>query len=169
MRRPRPLALVLAGTVAGLLSLACNGSSRSGPTLPDEPEPVAFETLIQRSVPGQSGGEVREVARDAAAWDSLWSRLRQGAGATLPEAPPAVDFSRDMVIAAAMGTQGCVSRVTIRGIVRAGGALVVDLLEAPPAPNCICVTSERPLHAVRLPLSPDPVRFEVTRGQTSCG
>lgn len=167
MRRPRPLLFVL----AGFLVLACNGSSRPGPSLPAEPGagPVAFETLIQRSVPGQSGGEVREAARDAAAWASLWSRLREGAGGTLPEQPPAVDFSRDMVIAVAMETQGCVSRVTIRGIRPGRGELVVDLLEAPPAPNCVCVTSERPLHAVRLPLSPDPVRFEVTRGQTSCG
>ena len=166
MRRPRLLALVL------LLALAaCNGSSRSGRSLPSEPEdgPVVFETLVQRSIPGQSGGEVREVARDAAAWGRLWARLREGAGATLPEAPPAVDFSRDMVIAAAMETQGCVARVTIQGILQRRGELVVDLLEAPPAPNCVCVTSERPLHAVRLPLSADSVRFEVTRGQTTCG
>ncbi|HEX6901733.1 MAG TPA: hypothetical protein VF789_18570 [Thermoanaerobaculia bacterium] len=166
MRRPRPLPFVLL-----LALMACNGSSRPGPSLPDEPMPgpAAFETVIQRSIPGQSGGEIREAARDAAAWGSLWSRLREGAGDTLPEEPPAVDFSREMVIAAAMPTQGCVSRVTIQGISQRRGELLVDLLEAPPAPNCVCITSERPLHVVRLPRSPDPVRFEVTRGQTSCG
>lgn len=166
MRRPLPLPLVLL-----LALMACNGSSRPGPSLPDEPRPgpVAFETVIQRSIPGQSGGEVREAARDAAVWGPLWSRLREGAGDTLPEEPPAVDFSRDMVIAAAMPTQGCVSRVTIQGISQRRGELVVDLLEAPPAPNCVCITSERPLHVVRLHRSPDPVRFEATRGQTSCG
>lgn len=163
MRRPRLLFVL-----AGFLALACNGS-RPGPTLPAGPGPVAFETLIQRSIPGQSGGEVREAARDAAAWASLWSRLREGAGDILPEEPPAVDFDREMVIAAAMPTQGCVSRVTLQGISQRRGELVVDLLEAPPAPNCVCITSERPLHIVRLPQSPDPVRFEVTRGQTSCG
>jgi hypothetical protein len=164
VRRPRSLALAL------LLALAaCNGSSRPGQGLSDEPGPVAFETVIQRSIPGQSGGEVREAARDAAAWASLWARLREGAGATLPEEPPAVDFSREMVIAAAMPTQGCVSKVTIQKISRGRGELVVDLLEAPPAPNCVCITSERPLHVVRLPQSPDPVRFEAARGQTSCG
>lgn len=163
MRRPRPLALVL------LLALAaCNGSSRPGQGLSDERGPVPFETVIQRSIPGQSGSEVREVARDAAAWASLWARLREGAGAMLPEAPPAVDFSREMVIAAAMETQGCVSMVTIQSIRQGRGELVVDLLEAPPAPNCTCITSERPLHVVRLPRSPDPLRFEVTRGQTPC-
>jgi hypothetical protein len=73
-----------------------------------------------------------------------------------------------MVIVAAMETQGCVSKVTIRGIVREGNRLVVDLLEAPPAPNCVCITSERPLHIVRLPRVDGPVRFEIERGQTSC-
>jgi hypothetical protein len=46
---------------------------------------------------------------------------------------------------------------------------VVDLLEAPPASNCICFVSERPIHVVRLPRSADPVRFEAERGVTPCG
>lgn len=146
----------------------CNGSgsTRTSPAEPG-PGPVAFETIVQRSLPGQAGGTIREAARDQAAWEDLWARLRQGDG-TLPEQPPAVDFQSDMVIVAAMETQSCVSRVTIRGIVQGRGELVVDLLEAPPAPNCVCVTSERPIHVVRLRRSPDPVRFEVVQGQTTC-
>ncbi len=167
--RLRPCAVALA---AAFLALACNGSSGPNRKTPSEPVSgvVAFETVIQRSIPGQSGGTIQEVARDEAAWSALWSRLRQGGGeGFLPAQPPAVDFSRDMVIAAAMETQGCVSKVTIREIVQGRGELVVDLLEAPPAPNCICVTSERPIHVVRLRRSPDPVRFDVERGQTTCG
>ncbi len=150
---------------AVLLSLACNGYVGWDP-----PGNVALETILQRSIPAQSGGQVREVARDEASWAALWSRLRQGGGqGALPDQPPAVDFSRDMVIAAAMETQSCVSKVTIRGVVRGRGELVVDLLEAPPSPNCVCITSERPLHVVRLRRSDDPVRFEAERGVTSCG
>jgi hypothetical protein len=164
--RLRPYTFVL----AGLLTLACNGSARTeSPTAPG-PGNVAFETILQRSIPSQSGGEIREVARDEASWTVLWGRLRQGGGAGfLPAEPPAVDFSQDMVIAAAMETQSCVSKVTIRNITQGRGELVVDLLEAPPAPNCICITSERPLHVVRLPRSAEPVRFAVERGVTSCG
>ena len=126
---------------------------------------VAFTTLVQQSIPGQSGETLREPVRDEASWAVLWAKLREGS--VLPEQPPAVDFRSEMVIAAAMETQGCVSKVTIRGIVREGNTLV-DLLEAPPAPNCVCITSERPLHLVRLPRVDGPVRFEVERGQTSC-
>jgi hypothetical protein len=157
---------------AAVLALACNGYSGSTSALTSEPGPgnVAFETILQRSIPGQSGGTIREAARDDAAWSALWTRLRAGGGeGILPAEPPAVDFSRDMVIAAAMDTQSCVSKATIRAVVQGRGELVVDLLEAPPAPNCICATAERPLHIVRLRRSADPVRFEVARGQTTCG
>lgn len=156
-----------------VLTLACTGSNSGSTTpLPTEsaPENVAFETILQRSIPAQTGDTIREAARDDASWAALWSRLRAGGGeGILPAQPPVVDFSREMVIAAAMETQSCVSRVTVRGIVQGRGELVVDLLEAPPAANCICITSERPLHVVRLRRSADPVRFEVARGQTSCG
>lgn len=166
---PRPCTgFVLAAAV--LLSLACNGSSR--PNSPSEPGPGVFdlETMLQRSIPAQSGGQIREVARDEATWAALWSRLRQGGGeGALPAQPPAIDFSREMVIAAAMETQSCVSKVTIRSVEQGRGELVVDLLEAPPSPNCVCITAERPLHVVRLRRSDDPVRFEVERGETSCG
>ena len=130
---------------------------------------MAFETVLQRSIPGQGGRQLREVARDAGV---LAGPLGPAAGGRrrglLPAEPPAVDFSREMVIAAAMETQGCVAKVTIR---RHQGRrrLVVDLLEAPPAPNCRCIVSERPLHVVRLPRSEGAVRFEVTRGVTTCG
>ena len=168
MLRPCTFALIS----AAWLALACNGSTRPESSSPTAPGPgnVAFETILQRSIPSQSGGEIREVARDEAAWKALWSRLRQGGGeGFLPAEPPAVDFSREMVIAAALETQSCVARITIRGIVEGRGGLVVDLLEAPPASNCVCITSERPLHIVRLRRSAEPVRFEAERGVTSCG
>ena len=154
---------------AGLLALACRGSANPYPTPGTPPAELVFETVLQRSLPGQGGGEIREAARDEAAWKTLWDRLREGGGTVLPAEPPAVDFQKDMVIAAAMPTQSCVSKVTIRGVRRTGGELVVDLLEAPPAPNCTCIVAERPLHVVRLPKSAEPVRFEAERGVTACG
>lgn len=162
----RPLVLA----AAALLGLACNGSA--DPPRRDAPPrdaAVAFETIVQRSIPGQSGGEIREAARDAASWAALWARLREGGGDALPQEPPAVDFQKEMAIVVAMPTQGCVSRITVRSVTRGRGEIVVDLLEAPPAPNCVCITSERPVHAVRLPRVEGAVRFVVEHGQTSCG
>ena len=153
---------------AGLLILACRGSATPEPKAETAPAEIVLETVLQRSIPGQGGGEIREVARDQASWKALWDRLREGSG-VLPADPPAVDFTQEMVIAAAMPTQSCVSKVTVRGVRRSGGELIVDLLEAPPAPNCTCIVAERPIHVVRLPRSAEPVRFEAERGVTACG
>jgi len=150
-----------------LLAAACSNAPVPKPQ--DEPAAAAvpFETLIQASNPGQSGRALREVIRDETAWRTLWAALREGS--QLPEQPPAVDFQREMVILAAMETQGCVSRVTIRSVTRTADALVVDVLEAPPAPNCVCMTSERPIHLVRLERVDLPERFTAERGVTECG
>jgi hypothetical protein len=148
--------------LSALLAAACaaNGSGANAGSVP-------FETVLQRSLPSQAGATRREVARDAAAWKALWDELREGSD--LPPEPPAVDFDREMVIAAAMETQPCVARVTIRTVSQGADGVVVDLEEAPPAPNCRCIVAERPLHIVRLAKLPDPVRFTATRSVTSCG
>jgi len=148
--------------LAGLLTAAsCDGGKA-----PAGGDALELSTLVQQSIPGQGGETVRQVVRDQAAWTALWAKLREGSA--LPEAPPAVDFAREMIAVAAMETQSCVSRVTIRSAVEAGGELVLDVLEAPPAPNCICITSERPIHVVRLRRVDSPARFTVERGQTHC-
>lgn len=128
--------------------------------------PVPFTTLAQAGVPGQTGGEVRQVVRDATAWSQVWAGLQ--AGSALPATPPEVDFGTDMVIVAAMATQPCVSQVTIRAIHRSAKGLRVDLREEPPAANCRCIVSQRPLHAVRLPRSEGAVEFSVTSKPRAC-
>ena len=156
---------------AGLLTLACLGTfAAAGHRRPPPGSgAVAFETLVQRSIPGQQGGQIRQVVHDAAAWRDLWSSLRERDSGVLAHEAPAVDFEKSMVILVAMPTQSCVSKVTIRGITHPPGALVVDLLEAPSAPNCVCMVAQRPLHAVAVPRTDDPVRFVVTQGVTPCG
>ncbi|HWM89430.1 MAG TPA: hypothetical protein VN493_01545 [Thermoanaerobaculia bacterium] len=160
----RTLGLLLAAIV--LTAASCEGSNPGSKTTtePQGKEPATMEltTIVQQSIPGGSGGTVKEVIRDQAALNATWRELG------LPEAAPSVDFGQEMVIVAAMENQPCVSRVTIRSAAEAGGELVVDLLEAPPAPNCVCITSERPVHLVRLRKSDAPARFNAERGLTPC-
>jgi len=151
-----------------LLGAACSGVATGGETKPGRAGArVPLTTVVQVSVPGQVGKERREVVRDAGAWRSLWGELREGSA--LAEEPPAVDFNRDMVVLAAMETQSCVSRVTIRSVTRRGDAVVVDLLEQSPAPNCQCIVAERPIHVVRLRKMPGNARFTAERGVRPCG
>lgn len=130
------------------------GDSGSG----DAGEQVPFESIEQASIPGKVGEQVREAVHDSAAWQRVWDDLT--GGSAMAGQAPAVDFEREMVLAAAMPTQPCVSRVTIRGVTAEADGLVVDLLEQPPAEGVVCVTSERPFHAVRLARRDEPVRWE---------
>lgn len=158
----RLLGLLLAAVV--LTAASCDGEKTV--TEPGdkttEQSVLALTTVVQQSIPGGSGGTVREVIRDQAAWVGIWSELG------LQGVPPAVDFGQEMLVVAAMETQSCVSKVTIRSVFEQGGELVVDILEAPPAPNCICITAERPIHIVRLRKVAAPPRYNVERGQTPC-
>ncbi len=151
--------VLLSGLLLG--TSACSGAKPASSDAPFE-----LETLVQQSIPGQGGPTVREVIRDQAAWAAMWAKLREGS--SLSETPPAVNFDQDMVIVAAMETQPCVSKVTVRSVVQTSGELVIDVLEAPPAPNCVCFTSERPIHVIRLRKVDGPTRFDVERGQTPC-
>jgi len=158
----RDLGLLLAAFV--LTAASCNGEKTV--TEPGDKttgtSTVELTTVVQQSIPGGSGGTVREVIRDQVALAAMWTQLG------LSGAPPVVDFAQEMVIAAAMETQSCVSRVTIRSASEQGGELAVDILEAPPAPNCICITAERPIHVVRLRKVAAPPRYNVERGLTPC-
>jgi hypothetical protein len=130
---------------------------------------IFFTTLAQTAVPGQSGGQLRQVIRDSATWAQVWADLR--AGSSLPATPPAVDFQIDMVIVAALATQPCVSQVTVRAITGDAGKngnIRVDVLEEPPAANCRCMVSQRPFHAVRLPRTDGAVQFTVTSTPRAC-
>jgi hypothetical protein len=155
---------VALGFVGAAVLLACTGAART--TTEPAGEPVAFVTLAQAAVPGQSGGAVQEVVRDPAAFQALWTQLT--AGSSLDKTPPAVDFGRQMVVVAALPTQSCVAKVTIQGIAREASSLRVDLLEQYPGPSCRCIVSSRPFHVVSLARIDGAVRFNATRGPDTC-
>ncbi len=164
---------------AALLALACAGSAEpprhpadTAPAAPAAPAPIPppFTTLIQRAIPGQSGAEIRKVARDGDAWLALWAEMREGASADLiPVEAPAIDFAREMALVVAMPTQSCYSEVGVTSVAKENGELVVHVREAPPAPNCRCFVAARPFHAIRLPRHDGAVRFVVEQGVTPCG
>ncbi|HXU45964.1 MAG TPA: hypothetical protein VN783_10595 [Thermoanaerobaculia bacterium] len=150
----------------GLAGLACAAGPVPG-SAAETGRPLAIESLAQRSVPGQSGGREREVYRDAAAFRAGWSKLEP---ASAPAAePPAVDFATRMVIAVALPTQSCISRITVRAVVEQETGLVVDLLEEPASGQCVCIVAERPHHVVAVPRSDKPVRFVATVEPRACG
>lgn len=161
--RPLPIRRLAAMVLLAVAVAGCSVAAGAGVCgQRDAGKELELTTIEQGSVPGKAGDQVRVVVRDESAWLRVWNDLtggRVGSGKTDPT--PAVDFDAAMVIAAAMPTQGCISRVTIRSIRAVEGGLVVDLLEQPPPPGVNCIVSERPFHAVRLERRNGPVRWEV--------
>lgn len=120
----------LAAALAAALSLACS-SSGSGPPI----TPVALEPLVSMD---DSGFEARErsVIRTEDAWASAWQRIwgRHGEVPPLPE----VDFERDRVVLAAMGTRPTSGHSI--GITDANvedGTLRVRVVEVSPGQGCV--------------------------------
>lgn len=128
---------------------------------------LPFTELAFTSYSYRSGGPLQTVVRDEASWASLWA-----AHATLAvpgfdpsqAAPrPAVDFSRNMVVAVFMGSQpnGCYG-TRIDGIYRSGGKLQVAVLNSVPGDSSICTMAlTSPAHMVQVARSEEHVEFHV--------
>jgi len=95
------------------------------------------------------------VARSTAEWDALW---RQHAG---DRSKPAVDFSKDIVVAVFLGTRSSAGfSVEIVGAREEGAALVVQYRESRPAPGIVAAqVLTSPYHVVAVPKHGD-VKWE---------
>jgi hypothetical protein len=75
------------------------------------------------------------VIRDEQSWSAFWNRL----GAFNR---PAVDFTKDVVIAVASGQRSSGGyEIAIQRVVRDGNALTIDVVETAPGPNCVTTQS----------------------------
>jgi hypothetical protein len=73
----------------------------------------------------------RLVIRDEQSWAAFWNRL----GAFNR---PAVDFTRDVVIAVASGQRSSGGyEIAIQRVTRTGNAVSIDVVETTPGPNCV--------------------------------
>lgn len=139
-----------------LVFLACD----NGPTEPERA--VGFQTVLKTVLPGDLTQQPnREVIRDRAAWQAMWTGLYGGNPPSLPQ----VDFDSEMVVLAV--GPGCCGDVEILSIDQRGGELVVKALSQA-SPNTLCLLADFSVHVVRLPRFEVPVRFEVRTGERLC-
>ena len=92
------------------------------------------------------GESRRLVIRDANAWASFWSELGVGDR-------PAVDFTRDVVVAVAAGQRPTGGyEIAVDRVRQINGELTVDVVETTPGPNCMTTTSlTQPVDVVVVP------------------
>ncbi len=94
-------------------------------------------------------GEARRlVIKDANAWAQFWSELGVGDR-------PAVDFTRNVVVAAAAGQRPTGGHeIAIDRVTQIDGDLTVEVVERTPGPNCMTTASlTQPVDVVVVPAS----------------
>jgi hypothetical protein len=121
------MAVAAAALVVGLVACAAGVQSRS----PGGSEPARFETVYGSATSGLHERR-REVVRDEAAWEKLWTEIHEHASPA-PERPP-VDFARRMLIVLATGSRPSGGyAIAARSVTRQGETLQVAVHESCPA------------------------------------
>jgi hypothetical protein len=113
------------------------------------PKQVSFDTVLK----GNRSG-VREhleaVARNQADWKALWQKHVS----TEPNSPalPAIDFSRETVIAVFLGEKPTGGHdIEITGVEQRDGSLVVSFVERSPQPGSVVTQAfTQPFHIVKV-------------------
>jgi hypothetical protein len=123
--------------VSGLLLLAACGGAGGGAS-PLAGTPVAVAPLAPTAVLMRTRYDARArlVLRSQEELNDVWARLYRGL--PQPPAPPAVDFTRDMALFAALGTRPSGGHaVAIPRAALDGGVLRVEVVETRPGAGCM--------------------------------
>ena len=109
------------------------------------------------------------VIRDDAAWQAFWRTLYSGQSPAPPL--PAVDFSSEMVVAAAMGTQPTSGYdIIVQSANESGDVVTIETRELRPGPKCATLTVlTSPVDLARVPRRTGSVTFHSTEGINNCG
>lgn len=156
------LAMVAAGTAA------C--SSTLGPGAPRELLPITRFAPTNSDFSSFSGIRTprHAVVRDSTTWRTTWQQINQP---FFPQPPlPTVDFNREMVLLAAMGTEPSGGyELLIESATRDTTGIDVQLRRVSPGAGCpVSAVLTQPLDLVRVPFSDQPVRFSERAETTSC-
>jgi hypothetical protein len=99
------------------------------------------------------------IVKDSVSWRQTWSRVNQP---FIPQPPlPLIDFGREMIIVAAMGTQPTsAAAIRIDAALSDGSRLRVEIQRREGATACPAQSVQsQPVDIVRLPTSDLPVQF----------
>ena len=115
-------------------------------------QPLPIRSLAKGAFSGIRDAR-REVIKDAAHWEKLWKQHSTSAGSA--EKIPTVDFSKEMVIVATMGTQrtGGYSIEMVR-VEPSGKTLSISVKQTSPPPGALTIQAlTAPFHFVVVPMN----------------
>jgi hypothetical protein len=102
---------------------------------------------------------IRTVIRDSTAWRKLWERINRP---FIPApALPAIDFDREMIVVAGLGTRPSGGYdVVIENAEQDSTGIQVSIRVATPASGCpVAAVTTQPIDLARIAASDQPVRF----------
>lgn len=170
----RPYTLCGVAVALGIVACRAPDSPRPGARLTDPPPaPLTLTRLRSDSIAYAlySGVTTPEhlAIRDAAAWSTLWARIY----ATQRPVPPLpdVDFGKEMVIAAALGTRSTGGyNVLVTQATQDASGVHIQVVETSPGPDCITTQAlSQPIDLARAPRRDAPVQFSITQQVRTCG
>lgn len=144
-----------------------------GPIAPLTGTPIALTRFGTDSTAFALYSGVREPAnpmiRDAAAWSELWQSIH----ATMVPVPPLpeVDFDREMIVAAALGTRNTGGyNVLLAEAAEEEGSVQIQVIETSPGVDCVTTQAlTQPIDLARMVRRDGAVRFLVTQQVRRCG
>jgi hypothetical protein len=164
----RSLALLLAVLAAGCAELP---SISPGPERDQlAGEAVQLTRLDQYFPPYNTGFEeqARLVVDSREAWEAAWVRVWKNHGEVPPA--PAVDFSREIVLLAAMGVRYSGGHhVRMPAAAVQPNRVVVRVVETSPGSGCVTTAAlTEPVDVVKLPRTPLPIEFQTVKTVHEC-
>ena len=133
------------------------------------PAPLTVTSVATLNAPdGLFDAAAQQVVRDQAAWQALWTRLHVNASPA--PALPAVDFTRDMVVVAAMGMKSHGGyKIAITAAAEDAGKVTVEVTETSPGARCMnAMMMTSPVIVAKLPRRAGDVTFNVVRKVVDC-
>lgn len=102
---------------------------------------------------------IRAVIRDSTEWRKLWDRINRPF--TPAPALPAIDFDREMIVVAGLGTRPSGGYdVVIEGAEQDSAGIQVSVRVATPASGCpVSAVTTQPIDLARIAATDLPVRF----------
>lgn len=149
--------------VAAFVGLCVSSTTRAVAQPSPERGPVAITRLREGETAFSTytgvNDSVRAVVRDSANWRALWQRINR-IFIPAPALPP-IDFSREMVVVAALGARPSAGYdIVIESVEQDSAGIEVALRRTGPAPGCpVPAVMTQPLDVARIPASEQRVRF----------
>lgn len=111
---------------------------------------------------------LRVVIRDVESWHRYWTTIHRP---FIPPPPvPTVDFEREMVLLASLGTRASGGfAIRIEGAIADSGRLVVQIRRSMPGTGCaLPAVVTQPVDIARIPVSRAPIAFAERVERTDC-